>query len=261
VRAITLAYHDVADDASKLACSARPGIALYTIKPQDFRRHLEAMRERKAPITTINNVRQSGSGLPVFITFDDGSESAYTCVADELERYGWRGHFFITTNWIGRSGFMNAAQIRELHRRGHVIGSHSCSHPARMSRLSMEEMVREWAKSREVLGWITGEPMRTGSVPNGFYSSDCARAAARVGIELLFTSQPRSVSFVVERCTVLGRYSITRTTKPAFAADIAAGYRLPRLRQSGLWVLKSAARTIAGRPYVAIRRYLIAQAS
>lgn len=261
MKVITLAYHDIADDASNLACSARPGIALYTIKPEDFRRHLEAIRKRKAPITTINNVRQSESTVSVFITFDDGSESAYTCVADELEKYGWRGHFFITTDWIGRSGFMNAAQIRELHRRGHVIGSHSCSHPARMSSLGREEMVREWAKSREMLGWITGEPVRTASVPNGFYSSDCAQAAATVGIELLFTSQPRSVAFVVEGCRVLGRYSITRRTKPGVAADIAAGYRLPRLRQSGLWALKSAARTIAGRPYVALRRYLIAQAS
>ena len=42
------------------------------------------------------------------------------CVADELEQMGWRGHFFITSDWIGRRGFLTAGQIRELRRRGHV---------------------------------------------------------------------------------------------------------------------------------------------
>ena len=51
-----------------------------------------------------------------------------------LERYGWPGYFFVATDWIGRPGFLNAAQFRELDSRGHVIGSHSCSYPERMAR-------------------------------------------------------------------------------------------------------------------------------
>ena len=83
------------------------------------------------------------------ITFDDGGVSALQTTADLLEKYGWRGVFFVTTDRIGTPTFLNADHVRELHRRGHVIGSHSCSHPERMSCCGPEQTVgRMEAQSR-----------------------------------------------------------------------------------------------------------------
>jgi peptidoglycan/xylan/chitin deacetylase (PgdA/CDA1 family) len=82
-----------------------------------------------------------------------------------LERYGWPGYFFVATDWIGRPGCLNAARIRELDSRGHVIGSHSYSHPERMARQSWERLLAEWKASTEQLASILGYPVKVASVP------------------------------------------------------------------------------------------------
>jgi len=257
VKAITIGFHDVADEGRELRSGGRPGIALYTLKVEDFRKHLNAIRDRELSISTIRGFRRWHGELPVFLTFDDGALNGYTCAAGELENHGWRGHFFITTDWIGRPGFMNPRQIRELHDRGHVIGSHSCSHPARMSQLKIDDMVIEWGKSTQILSEIVGEPLKVASVPDGYYSPRVAQAAAVAGIEVLFNSEPAMAVSIVERCLVLGRYSIQRHMSPGVSGSIAAGHTVPRLRQTGFWALKKAVKALTGESYLAIRRHLI----
>src|SRR5436309_10370742 len=132
-----LMYHDVAaagDDDS----SGFPGrdAGLYKITPELFGAHLDAL--------------QSLRSSALAITFDDGGSSALIA-ADLLQARGLIGHFFITTNYIGTRGFLTERGIRELARRGHVIGSHSCSHPLRMSRCGWPQLVDEWTRSCAVL--------------------------------------------------------------------------------------------------------------
>lgn len=257
VKAITIGFHDIADDGRELWSSDRPGIALYTLSTQAFREHLIAIRDSEARIRAIHGFRPWRVEIPVFLTFDDGAVNGYTSVAGELEHQGWRGHFFIATDWIGRDGFMNAEQIRELHGRGHVIGSHSCSHPARMSQLKVHELITEWRKSAQILSEIVGEPVRVASVPDGYYSARVAQAAAAAGIEVLFNSEPTMNISIVDRCMVLGRYSIQKHMEPGVSGALAAGDAMPRLRQSGFWAFKKAVKALTGDSYLAIRRHLL----
>ena len=83
-----------------------------------------------------------------------------------LEQHGWRGHFFIATDYIGRPGFLTESQLAELARRGHCIGGHGVSHPARMSACSTRELDHEWQTSARILGEIVGHPVTTASVPS-----------------------------------------------------------------------------------------------
>ena len=106
----------------------------------------------------------------MFLTFDDGGESAYTTIAPLLERRSWRGHFFVTTSYVGRPGFLTAHQIRVLHERGHSVGSHSHSHPAWMASCNASDLEKEWVTSAQILSDILGEPARVASVPGGDYS-------------------------------------------------------------------------------------------
>jgi len=197
--------------------------------------------------------------VPLFLTFDDGAVSSYTCVAGELEQRGWRGHFFVTTDWTGRPGFLAARQIRELHARGHVIGSHSCSHPARMSKLSWEELLREWKESCAILSDILQEPVVTASVADGYYSLKVGKAAAAAGIQVLFTSEPSAKVSNVDGCLILGRYSIQSHTPARVSGAIAARNRWPRLRQAILWQAKKPVKALAGESYFTIRRLLLSR--
>jgi peptidoglycan/xylan/chitin deacetylase (PgdA/CDA1 family) len=230
-----------------------PGHSLvYTIDQRRLCAHLEAIRaHRGEPVLGV-------APAPVLLTFDDGSAGCHQYAAPALEAMGWRGYFFITTDWIGRPGIMNALQIAELHRRGHVIGSHSASHPERMSQLPWAALLDEWQTSRRVLEAITGAPVAAASVPGGYSSPEVIRAAAAAGIRLLFTSKPACTSRTVDGCRVCGRYSMSAATRPAVCGAIAGGYLLPRSRELWWWWIKETVKAVGGSYYPRFRRRVLA---
>ena len=236
-----LMYHDVTDTPDD---SGFPGkhAALYKLPRALFEQHLDAI-QAAAPATVL--------------TFDDGGRSFQSCIADMLEKRGWRGQFFFTTDWIGKPGFCDRGHIRELAARGHIVGSHSCSHPPRMSALRPAEIEGEWRRSREVLEEITGAPVTAASVPGGFYSLEVARAAARAGVRTLFTSEPTVRVTDIGECLIVGRYSIQHDDSPVKAASLAAGHWLPRAKQSAWWQLKKVAKRLGGEAYLKGQRRVL----
>lgn len=263
MKAISIMYHDVVARAEADA-SGFPGAdaALYKLEPEKFEEHLSAIAEARGDATTVS-IFQVLSGTagktPLMLTFDDGGRSAATLIADSLERRGWRGHFFITTSYIGTESFMSREQVLDLHKRGHIIGSHSSTHPARMSYCSPEEMMREWKESLDVLSDILGERVRVASVPGGFYSRRVAETAARSGIKALFTSEPTMRCSMVDDCLVLGRYGIQNWMTAQVAAAIAVGHITPRLKQSLLWKAKKVTKALGGESYLKMRKALLAK--
>jgi peptidoglycan/xylan/chitin deacetylase (PgdA/CDA1 family) len=267
----TLMYHDVVP-AGQEDSSGFPGrdAALYKVTPKRFASHLDAItqtlgRSRRVPFSPAP--RRTGN-LPCLaeapaakaetpgITVDDGGASALV-VADALERYGFRGHFFVTVDYIGTRGFLDPAGIRELQRRGHTVGSHSCSHPLRMGHLSAARLRHEWTTSRAALNDILGEDVRTASLPGGDFAPWVAIAAADAGFRHLFTSEPTLTVRQIGSITITGRFTIQRWTSATTAAALAAGRWLPCARQFALWNVKKLGKQIAGERYLELRRVLL----
>lgn len=259
VRAITLAYHDVAGGGQPPE-AARAG-SPYTISYRSFLRHLQLLADRSVPgqVCSIEARARWQELMPIFLTFDDGAQCACSCIADELDRAGFTGHFFITSGWVGRPGFLSADQICDLHRRGHVIGTHSRTHPERMSHLKFEQIVREWKMSRDELSSIIGAAVRIASVPGGYYSRKVGRAAAAAGIDLLFTSEPTMRISRIGDCALAGRFCIRRATPDFVVAALAGGKRWPRSAATLAWTLKKGIKLITGGLYPRIRRKLLAR--
>ena len=260
MRAISLLYHDVVPPGQHSSSGFSGGDAdIYKLSVPDFGCHLEAIQSSIArpPIT----VSQLGdiSRTALLLTFDDGGVSAHEHIASLLEVFGWRGHFFITTNWIGREGFLSTAQIRDLHLRGHFIGSHSCSHPARMSHCVPQQLHHEWNDSIAVLSDILGAKVDIASVPGGYYGRNVAEEAADAGIRTLFTSEPQTQASVVNGCWVLGRYTIKDGVNPATAAALASGRMLPRVRQFAYWNTKKLLKAAGGGSWIRMRKWLLAR--
>src|SRR5882672_5324178 len=163
-------YHDVVEDGQWDSSGfAGPGAAVYKLEAREFERHLAAIQAALAgnTVDVIDPACWSGTRWPVFLTFDDGGMSAATSIAAALESRRWHGHFFIVTDRLGEPAFLSGQQVNELRKRGHVIGSHSCSHPPRMSHCSREELAHEWRESVRVLSSVIGEPVTVASVPGG----------------------------------------------------------------------------------------------
>jgi peptidoglycan/xylan/chitin deacetylase (PgdA/CDA1 family) len=194
---------------------------------------------------------------PLLLTFDDGGASAYDPVADLLEERGWRGHFFVATDFVDRPGFLTRPQVRELRRRGHLVGSHSSSHPRVMRACGAEQLRREWRQSAALLAELLGEPVRAASVPGGYYSAAVAEAAAEAGIRVLFHSAPRSRGRREGGCLVLGRYAVMAGMTAARCAALARGRPLAALRAWLLWNAKQAAKAASVGAYLRVRDFLV----
>jgi len=254
-KALALMYHDVVPEGDfAVSGFSTVGADHYKLTQEQFAAHLSAI-DSVIPAKPVRITDDNWQRSFLFTMDDGGSSSMY--VADQLERHGWKGHFFIVTDCIGTRGFLDAQQLRELAQRGHCIGSHTCSHPIPMWSCTAEQMYTEWHASRQKLESIVGEAVTCGSVPGGSYAPTVAAAAAKAGYRDLFTSEPTSSVDQVEGCRVLGRYGILRTTTPAEAAKLARGDFFACSRQQALWNTKKVLKKIAAKPYAAARGFLM----
>lgn len=190
------------------------------------------------------------------LTFDDGGASGLR-VGEALAEDGWTGHFFITTNLIGQDGFMKSDDIRALRDMGHSVGSHSASHPERMSRCSWAELEKEWRTSIDVLSDILEKRVDIASVAGGYYSDIVAQSAAACGIRALFTSEPTKRVRVVDGCHVFGRFMIRQATSPLTVRALLAGKAWPRAQQFASWNTKKVLKAASGGSYLKIRKTVI----
>ncbi len=263
MRHISLLYHDVVSGGA-LASSGFAGADAdsYKLDEAAFCAHLD--RIGMVAEARIRLIGHSGEVEPateraVLLTFDDGGASADEPTAGLLEARGWRGHFYIVTERIGQPGFLSATQIRRLHERGHHIGSHSHSHPPRISELGDAALLHEWSESRRILALILGEAPFSVSVPGGFYSRRVAQAVHASGYSVLFNSEPTSRVRRVAGLAVLGRYSIKRNTTPDAAQALARGSFGPRARQALMWNAKKPLKKLGGRAWLHFRRWVFAR--
>lgn len=247
----TLMYHDIAARARREQVGfPGPLAARYKLEPAAFEEHLHALAATGLAVRPLD----AGEPAPaVAITFDDGGASA-PLAAVALERHGWRGQFFVTSARVGTPGFMSADELRELARRGHLIGSHSHTHPTYMGKLTRAQLDEEWTRSRALLGELLGAPPRTASVPGGYLSDAVIAAAASAGYELLFTSEPTARVGGDGALAVRGRYTIWASTPARVAADYARGSRVACGRLWLEWNAKKLAKSASPAAYQALRR-------
>ena len=82
----------------------------------------------------------------VVLTFDDAALTHATYVAPLLRKYGFGATFFVCEfrepPFADKSKYMSWAQIRQLHRQGFEVGSHTLTH-RHVNKLSESELVAE----------------------------------------------------------------------------------------------------------------------
>lgn len=137
-----------------------------------FENLLRFLRKRTAFLKLEDAVKKlENNEIPlndaiVTFTFDDGFEECYTVIAPLLEKYGTRGAFFINANYINSSDSyqekfnkridtftkkpMSWDQIKDLHNRGHLIGSHNLDH-TNFADLSVDQLIEQLVVNKRIL--------------------------------------------------------------------------------------------------------------
>ncbi len=149
----------------------------YITPPATFYEHMKVLRDSGYhPILPDELVAylQNGAPLPsrpVMITFDDGALSQYQNAEPILEKAGIKAVFFIMTVTLSRHNFMSAAQVRDLARKGHVIGCHTWDHH-NVTGYKETDWDKQIVKPVTQLRQITGKEIKYFAYPNGIWSAD-----------------------------------------------------------------------------------------
>ena len=191
MRVVALTFHDIVGNGN--GASHAKGDPFYRITTGELEQLLSQLR--RLGYQTLSSREflawQHGQGsLPertVVLTFDDGYASHFESVAPLLVRYRFSGTFFITTDLIGRPGYVTWETLRKLVFLGMEIGSHGTSHRP-LTSLPRAQLDAEVTDSRRILEERLSIDVRAIAAPGGFWSPAVADAVKRAGYEAAWVS-------------------------------------------------------------------------
>ncbi len=191
---IVLMYHDVFMDNPNES-GFQYGYQ-YKLQVDRFEKHISKIKEYCT----------NHPDVEVELTFDDGGVSFFLHIAPILEKYNFKGLFFISTDYLNTATFLTLEQVRELYLRGHRIASHSHTH-AVLTTLNEDEILKEWETSLSILKPYLGAIVEA-SIPGGHSNKQVIRAAHKSGVEILYTSEPTLRLKKIKNMQIIGRYAI-----------------------------------------------------
>jgi peptidoglycan/xylan/chitin deacetylase (PgdA/CDA1 family) len=112
---------------------------------------------------------------PVMITFDDTRGEQFSIGANEMDKYGFKGVFFVMTVSINRDNYLTKDEIKNLSDSGHVIAAHTWDHHM-VTKYTGDDWNTQLVKPKKKLEDITGKPV---TYFFKAYKSNCRKKAAQ----------------------------------------------------------------------------------
>jgi len=150
-----------------------------SVTPDNFRDQLAWLRDNGYTSIDYYDLTMAIVGYselpekPVLLTFDDGYLDNYTNAFPLLQEYGFKGTFFVITEFIdsGREGYMTWPMIEEMARAGHRIESHSRTHPD-LTEKDRGGLIWELLGSQQTIAAHIGTTPRYFCYPGGDYNEE-----------------------------------------------------------------------------------------
>lgn len=170
------------------------------------------------------------------LTFDDGPNPAVTPrLLELLDRYNAKATFFV----IGKFARREPGLVRELARRGHIVGNHTETHP-NLFRLGPAKIREEMQLCREAMEGALGESAKWFRPPFGFRNPWVVRTARELGMTtVMWTLIPgdwraKPADWLIERMQpVARRLESLRARNPATGSGYGAGGHVLCLHDGG----------------------------
>ncbi|MFL0682558.1 MAG: polysaccharide deacetylase family protein [Algoriphagus aquaeductus] len=209
-----LSYHNV-----RTFTSQDPA---YFITPEEFEKQVKKLKEAGFQTVLPKDFEEGflagkkKESKSVMISFDDTRADHYASAAPILEKYGFRGAFFITTVSIGKPGYMNREQIRDLSDRGHAIGLHTWDHQD-LRKIAADQWEIQIDRPKALLEEITGKKVTSLAYPFGLWNPEVIRQIKARGLKSAFQlggkADPNDPIYSLPRILVPGNWSGDRLLK------------------------------------------------
>nr|MBC7611977.1 polysaccharide deacetylase family protein [Pseudopedobacter sp.] len=210
-----LCYHQIRDWRSKDSQSAKD----YIIPVKTFKEHIKMLADsgyHSIQPDQLYNYLAYGDQLPekpVMITFDDTDYDQFEVGAKELDKYGFKGVYFIMTVSIGKNGkyrYMSKQDIKELSDKGNTIGSHTYDHQ-NVKKLVGDDWMKQIDKPTKVLEEITGKNIDHFAYPFGLWNKEAIPELKKRGFKdayILSTSRDeKDPLYTIRRIIASGFWS------------------------------------------------------
>ena len=185
-----LCYHQIRDWKATDSQSAKD----YITPVATFKEHIKMLAD--SGYTTIlpeqlYNYLVYGDALPkkpVMITFDDTDLDQFEIGKKTLDKYGFKGVYFIMTVAIGKRGkvkYMDKAQIKQLADEGNTIGSHTYDHQ-NVKKYQGDDWVTQIEKPTKTLKEITSKEITYFAYPFGLWNKEAIPELKKRGMKAAF---------------------------------------------------------------------------
>ncbi len=183
-----LMYHAL-EDPSHPAGAKTPGEQLYVLSRETFHAQMKYLSLNGFIVLLLEELfqLQEWPEKGVVLSFDDGHQSNYTIALPILEEFGFRAHFFITTDWLDTPNFLSSLQVHKLHEKGMAIGSHGVTHSF-FSDMETQRIQKELEQSKQTLEQCVSGQITSFSAPGGRVQSTIVRIGREIGYKLFCTS-------------------------------------------------------------------------
>jgi peptidoglycan/xylan/chitin deacetylase (PgdA/CDA1 family) len=159
-----LSYHNVQENPKKPS--------EYFISTAAFEKQIKHLKskgyESVLPDDIYHHFKNGGClpDKPIMFSFDDTRKEHYHIVAPILEKYGYKGAFFIMTIAIGKKNYMTSKEIKNLSDPGHCIGHHTLDHQ-NLKKLPLKDWETQIDKPKKRLEKIVGKEVQYLAYPFG----------------------------------------------------------------------------------------------
>ncbi len=162
--------------------------AVATIPADRFEKHLQYLKDHRFDVLSMDELvqaKRSGQRISrktVALTFDDGYVDNYEQAYPLLKRYGFPATMFISSDLVGKPGYISWDQAREMQNNGITFGSHTRRH-IYLPDADREEQLDEIVNSRKILERELGMPVKHFSYPVGGFNHEIKQMVKVAGYQ------------------------------------------------------------------------------
>ncbi len=169
-----------------------------SIPPGLFAEQMALLHVEGAHTITIRTLMSALAGTatlpshPVVLTFDDGYADFATAAEPVLARYGFVATDYVVSGFIGRRGYMTAAQVCAMDAAGMVIGSHTVHH-IDLAAVPLAEARAEIDGDKAALARLLGHPVLDFAYPYGSFNATVVQLVQQAGFADAVTTMVGSI--------------------------------------------------------------------
>jgi peptidoglycan/xylan/chitin deacetylase (PgdA/CDA1 family) len=213
-----LCYHQIREWSPSDSKTAKD----YIVPVEKFKGQIKALAENGYHTILPDQLYDylvNGTALPskpILLTYDDTRAEQFTIAREEMNKYGFKGVFFIMTVSLGKPGYMTREEVKQLSDEGNVIGSHTWNH-SNVKNYTAKDWPLQVDKPSQQLENVIGKPIEYFAYPFGLWNKPAIEQLKERHFKAAFQlSEKRDENeplFTIRRIIVPGEWSTSTMEK------------------------------------------------